>query len=163
MPGPAPADTPDVDHDGILALERFLPYRLSLLTNTVSRAIAGDYQQRFGLSIPQWRVMAVVGRFADLSANAVAEKTAMDKVMVSRAVAALLRRGLLARHTDPDDRRRSLLRLSADGRAIYRQIVPLALDFEARLLQSLSESDRTTLDRIIDRLTETGRRLGDTA
>lgn len=163
MPGPFPADAPDVDHDGILALECFLPYRLSLLTNTISRAIAGDYQQRFGLSIPQWRVMAVVGRFADLSANAVAEKTAMDKVMVSRAVAALLRRGLLARHTDPDDRRRSLLRLSADGRAIYRQIVPRALDFEARLLQSLSESDRTTLDRIIDRLTETGRRLGDTA
>jgi len=147
----------------IMALERFLPYRLSVLSNTVSRAISREYQQQFGLSIPQWRVMAVLGRFPDLSANEVAEKTAMDKVMVSRAVASLLDDGRLERQTDPRDRRRSVLRLSAEGRAIYRRIVPQALGYEARLLQALSPAERAALDRILDRLQAAGIALGEEA
>ena len=69
-----------------LHLDRFIPYRLSVLTNTVSMIIAGAYEREFGLSIPQWRVIAVLARYPDLSAVEVAERTAMDKVAVSRAV-----------------------------------------------------------------------------
>ena len=115
-PAVSDTDTP-VDRE-VLDLERFLPYRLSILTNTISRAIARAYDARFGLTIPQWRVMAVLGRFPGISANQVAEKTAMDKVMVSRAVSALQRDGRILRETDPDDRRRSVLRLSPDGAAV---------------------------------------------
>ena len=78
------------DGDNPLHLDRFLPYRLSVLSNTVSMSIAGAYEREFGLTIPQWRVMAVLARLPDLSAVEVAERTAMDKVAVSRAVQALL-------------------------------------------------------------------------
>ena len=89
---PAPAD----EH-AELDLDRFLPYRLSVLSNRISQAIARLYQARFGFGITEWRVIAVLGRYPELSANAVAERTAMDKVAVSRAVAHLLERGLLLR------------------------------------------------------------------
>src|ERR1700754_4084535 len=69
-----------------LHLEHFVPYRLSVLTNIVSMSIAEAYEREFGLSIPQWRVIAVLARYPDLSAIEVAERTAMDKVAVSRAV-----------------------------------------------------------------------------
>ncbi len=72
-----------------LDLEEFLPYRLSVLSNTISSAIAGAYASRFGLTVPEWRIIAVFGRFPGLSAREVAEKTAMDKVAVSRAVSRL--------------------------------------------------------------------------
>jgi DNA-binding MarR family transcriptional regulator len=79
----------------VLELERFLPYRLSVLSNRLSNAIARSYEQRFQLSVTEWRVIAVLGRFPGLSANEVAERTAMDKVAVSRAVARLLESGRL--------------------------------------------------------------------
>ena len=117
-----PSPTPHVQLD----LEHFLPYRLSVLSNRTSNAIAREYSERFDMTIPEWRVMAVLGRFAGLSANQVAQRTAMDKVAVSRAVAKLLESGRLLRAFDDDDRRRSVLRLSEAGYAIYDQIVPLA-------------------------------------
>ena len=94
-----------------LHLEHFVPYRLSVLTNIVSMSIADAYEREFGLTIPQWRVLAVLARYPGLSAIEVAERTAMDKVAVSRAVAHLLERGLLTREMHGDDRRRSVLTL----------------------------------------------------
>src|SRR5690348_4019087 len=91
-----------------LDLERFLPYRLSVLTNRISTAIARVYVRRFALTVPEWRVMAVLGRFGEMSANAVCERTAMDKVRVSRAVARLAASGRLDRRIDDADRRRAL-------------------------------------------------------
>ncbi|MDB5374197.1 MAG: MarR family transcriptional regulator [Belnapia sp.] len=91
--------------EAAFALEELLPYRLSVVTNRSSRLFAWCYSEAFGLSIPEWRVLAVVGRFGGLSASAVAERTAMDKVMVTRAVRGLLDRGLLARTEDDADRR----------------------------------------------------------
>jgi DNA-binding MarR family transcriptional regulator len=137
-----------------LDLENFLPYRLSVLSNRVSAAIARVYSERFGLSITEWRVMAVLGRYADLSANEVAQRTAMDKVAVSRAVARLLESGRLERQMHDDDRRRSVLRLSEAGYLIYDQIAPLALAFERRLLGDLLATERALLFRLLDRLDE---------
>ena len=112
-----------------LDLERFLPYRLSVLSNRISSAIAREYSKRLSLSVTEWRVMAVLGRYPGLSAREVAGRTAMDKVAVSRAVASLLSAGRLEREFDDEDRRRSVLRLSKSGLALYDQVVPLALDF----------------------------------
>ena len=99
-------------------LEHFLPYRLSVLSNTVSEGIAQTYRDEFDLSVTEWRVIAVIGRYPGLSASEVVERTAMDKVTVSRAVAGLERDGRLLRRRDPEDGRRSALRLSASGRRI---------------------------------------------
>lgn len=140
----------------MLELERFLPYRLSILSNTISQAIAALYGERFQLNVTQWRVLAVLGRYPNLSAVELAERTRMDKVAVSRAVNELLSAGRLARATDPDDRRRSVLNLSAAGRAVYEEVAPLALACEARLLSALSASERAALERILDKLTTAG-------
>jgi DNA-binding MarR family transcriptional regulator len=137
-----------------LHLDRFVPYRLSVLSNTVSLSIAKTYAREFGLTIPEWRVMAVLARYPNLSAIEVAERTAMDKVAVSRAVQSLLAARRLVRTYDKSDRRRSMLRLSAAGRAVYTQVAPLALQYESKLLDALSASDRRALDRLLERLME---------
>jgi DNA-binding MarR family transcriptional regulator len=137
-----------------LDLEHFLPYRLSVLSNRISQTIAGAYARRFGIGVTEWRVIAVLGRYRGLSANAVAARTAMDKVAVSRAVARLLARELLQRDTHDDDRRRSVLRLSEEGMRIYDQIAPLALDFERQLLGEMTPEERALLFRVLDRLDE---------
>ena len=137
-----------------LKLENFLPYRLSVLSNRTSNAIAREYSERFDMTIPEWRVMAVLGRFAGLSANQVAQRTAMDKVAVSRAVARLMEAGRIQREFDDDDRRRSVLRLSAAGRAVHDQVAPLALAFERHVLGGMPADERDLLFRLLDRLDE---------
>lgn len=137
-----------------LDLEHFLPYRLSVLSNRVSSAIARVYSERFALSVTEWRVMAVLGRYPGLSANEVAQRTAMDKVAVSRAVARLTEAGRLARETHDDDRRRSVLQLSPDGYKIYDEVAPLALAFERKLLGDMDAAERELLFRLLDRLDE---------
>jgi len=135
-----------------LDLEHFLPYRLSVLSNTVSRAIAAMYEQRFGLSITEWRVMAVLGRYDGLSAREVADRTAMDKVAVSRALSRLIEAGRVRRLVAEHDKRQSVLRLSDKGWKVYEQIAPLALEHERRLLAHLDGEEREWLGRILDKL-----------
>jgi DNA-binding MarR family transcriptional regulator len=142
-----------------LHLDRFIPYRLSVLTNTVSMLIARAYEEEFGLSIPEWRVIAVLARYPDLSAVEVAERTAMDKVAVSRAVSRLLARRRITRGYDEGDQRRSILRLSASGQSVYRKVAPLALRYEEELLDALSTGERRVLDQLIGRLTERAREM----
>ncbi|HEY8508950.1 MAG TPA: MarR family winged helix-turn-helix transcriptional regulator [Steroidobacteraceae bacterium] len=143
-----------------LKLEGFLPYRLSVLSNTVSSAIAGAYQRRFGLSIPEWRVMAVLARTPNLSAAEIVRLTAMDKVAVSRAVSSLLRQRRLERRPVRSDRRRSALRLSAAGARVYAKVVPFALAYERALLEPLSTRERATLDRLLRILSARASELG---
>lgn len=142
-----------------LHLELFVPYRLSVLTNIVSQSIADTYEREFGLTIPQWRVIAVLARYPDLSQIEVAERTAMDKVAVSRAVQGLLAARRLVRSYDAGDRRRSRLRLSSAGKSVYTRVAPLALSYEKKLLDALSPTDRKTLDRLVGRLMERAKRL----
>ncbi len=152
----APRERPAAGHDdhghATLDLERFLPYRLSVLTNRISSGLAEIYSERFGISVTEWRVIAVLGRYAGLSANGVAERTAMDKVAVSRAVARLLERELLTREMHDADRRRSVLELSEAGYAVYDVIVPLALDYQRDVLAALDDEERQLLDRIMAKL-----------
>jgi DNA-binding MarR family transcriptional regulator len=143
-----------------LRLEHFVPYRLSILTNTVSTAIAGAYARRFGLSIPEWRVIAVLGLEPGLSAADVAERTAMDKVAVSRAVSSLLRSRRVVRARANSDRRRSELKLSRQGESVYWRVVPFARRYEKELLADLSTSERASLDQLLNRLHRRARTLG---
>jgi DNA-binding MarR family transcriptional regulator len=135
-----------------LNLDTFLPYRLSVLSNRVSDAIARQYSQRFDLSIPEWRVIAVLGQTPNLSARDVARRTAMDKVQVSRAVTSLVASRRVARSEDDDDARVSRLSLTARGRAIYDEVAPLALRLESLLLSSLSAQERNTFENLMHKL-----------
>lgn len=153
-PQTAPIGKPGGPRHAELDLEHFLPYRLSVLSNRVSSAIARVYSERFALSVTEWRVMAVLGRYPGLSANEVAQRTAMDKVAVSRAVARLIEAGRLERDTHDDDRRRSVLQLSLDGYKIYDEVAPMALAFEQRLLIGIEAPEREALFRLLDRLDE---------
>ncbi|HEX7418104.1 MAG TPA: MarR family winged helix-turn-helix transcriptional regulator [Steroidobacteraceae bacterium] len=138
--------------EAVLRLEQFLPYRLSVLANTVSAAIAAAYAERFRLSIPEWRVLAILACTPHLSAAEVAERTAMDKVAVSRAVAALLRVRRLRRTIARGDRRRSVLSLSHTGERIYAQVVPFARAYERSLLEGFTRGQLQRLDRMLREL-----------
>jgi DNA-binding MarR family transcriptional regulator len=138
-----------VTNKEVIKLEEFLPYRLSVLSNTVSNAIADGYRGRFGLSIPDWRVMAVLARLPGSSAQELVRWTRMDKVAVSRGVSRLLERGLLQKLMSTQDRRRSELRLSAQGEQVYREIMPMARGYEASLLENISAEHRQLLDEIL--------------
>ncbi len=135
-----------------LELERFLPYRLSILSNTVSQAIAREYQAQFGLSTTEWRVMAVLARFAPLSAREVAEHTAMDKVAVSRALSRLVEAGRVDRERHDDDRRRSVLKLSEEGWRVHDAVAPRARNHERDMLARLTADEIEVLARILDKL-----------
>jgi DNA-binding MarR family transcriptional regulator len=156
MPSTAPSSDRSADK---LHLDRFVPYRLSVLANIVSMSIAEAYEREFGLTIPEWRVLAVLARYPNLSAVEVAQRTAMDKVAVSRAVKSLTAARRVARTYDRGDRRKSMLRLSATGRSVYSRVAPLALKYEKKLLDALSSSERRALDRLIERLMEQARTI----
>ncbi len=131
----------------------YLPYRMSVVSNKASGLIARAYQARFGLSIWEWRVIAVLGGEArPLTAQAVCEATAMDKVTVSRAIRALDARGLVARQPNADDKRASDVTLTADGQGIYADIAPSALDYEARMLADFSDNERAALKQLLEKL-----------
>jgi DNA-binding MarR family transcriptional regulator len=133
-------------------LEEFLPYELSVAANRISRLFARRYSAAFGLSIAQWRVLAVVGRHGTLSPGQVAEATEMDKVKVSRAVAALVEQGLLFQASDPQDGRVRMLRLTEQGSTVHRGIVPLARALEAQVAAGMPEAEWAALRPALRRL-----------
>lgn len=136
-----------------LHLEEFLPYQLSYLTNLVSQDLANLYTDKFGIVHTEWRVMAVLGISSGISAARVAEKTAMDKVAVSRAINSMIKNNLVIRKFADDDKRRSELALSSEGQAMYRKIVPLVQNYEKELLAQLDEQEKASLYAILAKLT----------
>jgi DNA-binding MarR family transcriptional regulator len=143
----------------MLVLEEFLPYRLSILSNRVSRAIAARYAKTFDLSIPEWRVIAVLGRKPGLTAKEIAEATEMDKVAVSRAVARLVKARRVRATADREDARRQLLTLTAQGEEVHARIAPIALASEQRLLSALDARERADLDVLLNRLLAAAKKL----
>jgi DNA-binding MarR family transcriptional regulator len=133
-------------------LEEFLPYELSIAANRTSSLFARRYSGAFGLSIADWRVLAVVGRFGSITPSTVAERTEMDKVRVSRAASGLVARGLLEQATDPADRRARRLHLSAEGERIHDAIVPLARTLEARLAEGMTAAEWASLRACLRKL-----------
>ena len=134
-----------------IELERFVPFRLNRLAAEVSRALARVYGERFGIDIPEWRVIATLGDRGRARAQDIAVSTRMHKSMVSRAVARLMDLGWVARTANASDRPRGAARATAAGSDVYAQLVPIVLDYQDRLLASLTGSERL-LDRLLDKL-----------
>ena len=128
--------------DAVLSLEDFLPYRLNRLADAVSRDFSRIYRERFGLTRPEWRLLATLGQYGTMTATAVGRHSAMHKTKVSRAVTALEKRRWLTRRADDTDRRVEHLTLTRVGEESYRELVPLAHEFEARILSTMSDRDR---------------------
>lgn len=135
-----------------LRLEEFLPYRLWVLSSRLSRSLSRLYEERFDLSIPQWRVLAALGESPNLCADEICRITETDKVSVSRAVHSLLNQGRVERHRDGSDGRRARIRLTRRGKTVYRQLIPLALSLEDGLMHSLSTTEKRQLDRLLSKL-----------
>lgn len=137
-----------------LRLQEYLPYRLSVAANAVSELIARGYESRFKLRIPQWRLIAVLADEGPLTQQSLCGRTIMDKVTVMRAAQGLLRRRLVRRLPNERDGRSHRLQLTATGLRLYRQIVPLALDYQAQLLAGLERDEILRLEATLKRLEE---------
>ena len=135
-----------------LLLDRFLPYRLSITSNLVSDSIARAYEALFGLTIPEWRLIAVIAETGGITQQAIGAKTLMDKVTVSRAAIALVDRGLLARQANPEDRRSHLLELTDAGRDLYAVVAPKALDLESRIFAAFDPAEVTQFMAMLRRI-----------
>ena len=132
-----------------LRLDGYLPYRLSVASNAVSRLIARAYEDRFGLTIPQWRLIAVLAEDGPLTQQAIGSRTVMDKVTVSRATQGLVKRRLVERAPHDADGRSHHLALSKAGERLYGEISPVALEYEARLLQEFDPAAVAELKRVL--------------
>jgi DNA-binding MarR family transcriptional regulator len=142
-----------------LKLEEFLPYRLNVVANLVSQALSRIYVDRYGIDVPEWRILVTLGQFETMTAKAVGEHSHMHKTKVSRAVGELERRKLLMRRENRADRREAFLSLTPAGRAIYEELAPGALDFARRLFETVDPADRAAFERAVTRLIEQSRIL----
>ncbi|MGO4389294.1 MarR family winged helix-turn-helix transcriptional regulator [Microvirga sp. 2YAF29] len=143
----------------LVILERFLPYRLNVLASLTSNALAQIYAERFGLSIPAWRVIVTLGQYEHRTARDIAAHGVMHKSTVSRAVSALEQRGLIVRKPNLDDRREEWLELTEEGREIYVELAPEALAFEERFISVLTAEEQKILVALIERLSGHARLL----
>lgn len=135
-----------------LELDRFIPYRLSVASNTVSELIARSYRNRFGLNVPEWRLIAILAEADRLTPAELVQRTRTDKIGVSRAAAALRERELIAAERNPADGRSHFLSLTAEGRRLYEEIAPAALAVEAQLLAEFSVEEAAMLESLLRRI-----------
>lgn len=137
----------------LLRLDDFLPHRLNVVSSLVSQALTRVYG-RFGIGIPEWRVLVSLGQFGSMTGKAIGARTHMHKTKVSRAVAHLESRGLLTRETNHNDMREAFLSLTPEGRALYEKLAPQAIEFTQRLSEAVAPADRAAFDRALLDLTE---------
>ena len=142
-----------------LKLEQFLPYQLQVVTTLMSQALSRVYARRHHLGIPEWRVLVALGQFGWINGKAICTHTHMHKTKVSRAVAILERRKLIARRANRADMRESLVSLTPAGRAIYDELAPHAIEFTRRLTEILTPSDRDAFHRALKQLTDRSAQL----
>jgi DNA-binding MarR family transcriptional regulator len=142
-------------------LQQFLPYRLAVVSESVSRALAAVYAQRFALSRDEWRVLALLAQDGALKSTELGARTTLDKMQVSRAVTRLERDGLTERRPDKADRRNLVVRLTPAGRALHRKIVPMAQAREHFLLDALEPAERAALNAALDKIHARARQLAE--
>jgi DNA-binding MarR family transcriptional regulator len=159
MTNSSPVDHTAADPDNPpLQLEGFLPHRLNVLSSLVSQALTQVYG-KYGLGIPEWRVLVSLGQFGVMTGKAIGARTHMHKTKVSRAVAQLEQRKLVARRANRADLREAFLSLTPAGRAVYEELAPRALEFTEKLSQVVSTGDRAAFDRAVAQLTERSAQL----
>jgi len=133
-------------------LNEFLPYRLAILSNTISLCIAEIYEEKYALSLTGWRIICILANYKNATATDIVEYTAMDKVAISRGVKKLLERGIIERKADPSDRRKQTLRLTEIGHEVYNEVIPKAIQYEEKIIEKLSPKDLADIDRIVTKL-----------
>jgi DNA-binding MarR family transcriptional regulator len=156
----AGADTPVGRGDTApLKLEEFLPYRLNVMASLVSQALSRIYAERYGIGVPEGRVLVTLGQFGMMTGKAVGAHSHMHKTKVSRAVALLEKRKMITRRANRADLRESFLSLTPAGRAVYEDLAPVALNFARRLSEVIDPADRAAFERAVDQLTERSAKL----
>src|SRR4051812_17850220 len=144
-----------VDRDAApLRLEQFLPYRLNVVASFASQALSRIYSERYGIAIPEWRLLVTLGQYGTMTAKQIGTISHMHKTKVSRAVAQLEKRDLLIRRTNRADLREAFLSLTPAGRAIYEDLTPSALEFARRLIEVVDPGDRDAFNRALTKLGE---------
>jgi DNA-binding MarR family transcriptional regulator len=149
----SPAPTP------LLKLEEFLPHRLNVLSSLVSHALTRVYGQRYGIGIPEWRVLVTLGEYGTMTGKQIGAHTHMHKTKVSRAVAQLEQRKFVQRRANRADLREAFLSLTPSGRGVYDEAAPIALEFTNRLSEVVAPADRAAFDRAMRQLTERSAKL----
>lgn len=144
-----------------LQLERFLPYRLNVLADEVSQSLSRVYADRYGIAIPEWRIIATLGQFETMTAKEIGGHSHMHKTKVSRAVTALAERGLIRRVPNQEDKREVLLSLTEAGRRMFDELAPLAVRYADRLADALTGEERRTFDAVLEKLRRRSRELSD--
>jgi len=136
-----------------------MPYRLAVTSNEVSGHIAGAYGKKFGLKIPEWRVMNVLGDVGALTQRDLVRLIVMDKVAVNRACKVLEDRGLISRTPNASDGRSHHLELTPAGRAMFDEIWPHSQAIGKQIFACLSEAETEKLKKILGKLLDSVRRL----
>jgi DNA-binding MarR family transcriptional regulator len=135
-----------------IPLEHWIGYRFGLIAARMGNYVAQMYTSRYDLTIPAWRSLAVIARYQPLTAKQLATLTSSDAFKVARAIELLVRRGLIHRDVDKKDRRRASLRLTAEGRKIYKNIEKFSVRVERELVGVLDEHELSTLWQGLDKL-----------
>ena len=156
---PGSAKRTTAQHGAPLKLEEFLPYRLNVVAALTSQALSRVYAERYGIGVPEWSVLVTLGQFGVMTGKAVGEHSHMHKTKVSRAVALLEKRRLLARRANREDMRESFLSLTPAGRAIYQDLAPVATAFAHRLVEGIDPAERAAFYRVLTRITERAKKL----
>jgi DNA-binding MarR family transcriptional regulator len=164
MKGPSPRDDLPAEatgrgEDAPLKLEQFLPYRLNVVASIVSQALSRIYADRYGIGVPEWRVLVTLGQFGMMTGKAIGAHSHMHKTKVSRAVAQLEKRKLVTRRANRADLREAFLALTPAGRTMYDDLAPIALEFADRLSKAVDSADRAAFERAVDRLIERSAKL----
>jgi DNA-binding MarR family transcriptional regulator len=136
-----------------LKLENFLPYQLNVVASLTSQALSRVYARRYRIGVPEWRVLVTLGQYGVMTGKAIGAHSHMHKTKVSRAVALLEKRRLLARRANREDMREAFLSLTSAGRAMYEELAPHALEFARRLTDILTPQDREAFNRAVQQLT----------
>ena len=137
-----------------LKLEKFLPYQLNVVASLVSLALSRVYARRYGIGVPEWRVLVTLGQYGVMTGKAIGAHTHMHKTKVSRAVAQLEQRRFVSRRANRADLRESFLSLTPAGRAVYEELAPSALEFMNKLAEVVASADRPAFDRAMKQLTK---------
>jgi len=153
-PGAGDAADAQATHDPPLKLEEFLPYRVNVLASLVSQALSRVYAKRYGIGVPEWRLLVTLGQYGVMTGKAVGAHSHMHKTKVSRAVALLEARKLVVRRANRADMREAFLSLTPAGRAMYEDLAPIALEFMRRLLEGIDAGDRAAFERTMSALIE---------
>lgn len=148
------AQAPEKGGDTGFDLDAFLPYQLAVLAGRVSRGLAAIYRERYGISVPEWRVLAHLLQSGRASVREIHARADMDKSKVSRAAARLERGGYVTKRADPEDGRLVVLMLTPKGETMMAEIVPRALEYEDAALQALGPQDAARFRAMLERLLE---------